>query len=171
MSKLQKLVSLLLCACMLLSAAALAEDAPTADTGAVAAITAAELASDTVLATVNGDPIIWGDLASAYNSLVGSYGSYYDLTLQENIELFRAVALENIITERLLMQKAKELGLDQLSEEEAAEQKALRLEYAAACRASLRASLENTYIVEADGTKRKVRRRDEAAGEGQKPVV
>lgn len=124
MSKLQKLVSLLLCACMLLSAAALAEDAPaaepTADTGAVAAITAAELASDTVLATVNGDPIIWGDLASAYNSLVGSYGSYYDLTLQENIELFRAVALENIITERLLMQKAKELGLDQLSEEEAA---------------------------------------------------
>jgi hypothetical protein len=66
---------------------------------------------------------------------------------------------------------ARKARLQPLSEEEAAEQKALRLEYAAACRASLRASLENTYIVEADGTKRKVRRRDEAAGEGQKPVV
>ena len=66
---------------------------------------------------------------------------------------------------------ARKARLQPLSEEEAAEQKALRLEYAAACRASLRASLENTYTVEADGTKRTVRRRDEAAGEGQNPVV
>ena len=39
---------------------------------------------------------------------------------------------------------ARKARLQPLSEEEAAEQKALRLEYAAACRASLRASLENT---------------------------
>ena len=38
---------------------------------------------------------------------------------------------------------ARKARLQPLSEEEAAEQKALRLEYAAACRASLRASLEN----------------------------
>lgn len=109
MTKLKKLVSLLLCACMLMTAAALAED------------TAADLSADTVLATLNGESIVWGDVEPNYNSLASNYGSYYDLTQQSTIELFRAVALENRITEVLLMQKAKELGLDQLTEQEIAD--------------------------------------------------
>lgn len=109
MTKLKKLVSFLLCACMLMAAAALAED------------TAADLSADTVLATLNGESIVWSDVEPNYNSLASNYGSYYDLTQQSTIELFRAVALENRITEVLLMQKARELGLDQLTEQEIAD--------------------------------------------------
>lgn len=121
MKKLQKLSALLLCACMLLSVAALAEDTtdPAAQT-TQAADTVEELAADAVLATVGDSAITYADIETGYNSLVASYGTYYDLTTQSNVDLFRAVALENIITERVLMQHAIELGLDQLSEEEIA---------------------------------------------------
>lgn len=120
MTKLQKLISLLLCVSMLLSAAALAEDATTNEVTTAVATTATDLASDTVLATLNGQPITWGEVELGYSSLESNYGSQYDMTLQENIDLFRAVALENTIVEILLDQKAKELGLDQLTEEELA---------------------------------------------------
>ncbi|MEG2207794.1 MAG: peptidylprolyl isomerase [Clostridia bacterium] len=130
MNHLKKIISLLLCACMLLSAAALAENVapaadPATDTNATAADTtapaaASELKSEDVLATINELPITWGDIEAGYNSLIGSYGSYYDMTDVANVNLFRAVALENRITEMLLQQKAKELGLDQLSAEEIA---------------------------------------------------
>ena len=43
-----------------------------------------------------------------------------------------------------------------LTPEETAERDALRKEYVAAFRASLTAQLENTYIVEPDGTKHKL---------------
>ncbi|MCI1269998.1 MAG: DUF896 domain-containing protein [Ruminococcus sp.] len=42
-----------------------------------------------------------------------------------------------------------------LTEDEKAEQQALRNEYRAAFRQSLSSQLDNTYIVEPDGTKRK----------------
>ena len=50
-----------------------------------------------------------------------------------------------------------------LTEEEKAEQLKLRGEYINAYKQSLIAQLENTYILEPDGTKRKVRRKDDAA--------
>ena len=78
MTKMQKLVSLLLCACMLLGASALAQTT--------------ELASDTLLATVGEDSITWADIQNSYNGYVASYGAYYDMTQQSNIDLFRAVA-------------------------------------------------------------------------------
>ncbi|HIU18977.1 MAG TPA: SurA N-terminal domain-containing protein [Candidatus Limiplasma stercoravium] len=106
MTKKQKLVSLLLCACMLLGTSALAQTT--------------ELASDTLLATVGEDSITWADIQNSYNGYVASYGAYYDMTQQSNIDLFRAVALDNIVTETVMMQKAKEFGLDQLTEEEIA---------------------------------------------------
>ena len=49
------------------------------------------------------------------------------------------------------------------TEEEKAEQLKLRGEYINAYKQSLIAQLENTYILEPDGTKRKVRRKDDAA--------
>lgn len=115
----KKLVSLLLCLCMLLGAAALAEDAPAASADPLAAVT--ELADTDVLATIGGESVTWGDIKSVYSNLVAEYGSYYDLTQQTNVDLFRAVALENRLTEVLMLQKAKEFGLDQLTEEEAAQ--------------------------------------------------
>lgn len=128
MTKLQKLISLLLCVSMMLGAAAFAEDATTQETTEVTtavATTATELAQDTVLATINGESITWGDIEAGYENLAANYGDYYDMTLQENIELFRAAALDNTIVERLLMQKAVELGFDKLTEAEIAESDSL----------------------------------------------
>lgn len=55
-----------------------------------------------------------------------------------------------------LARKAKAEGL---SEQEKAEQKRLREEYIAEYRQSLISQLENTYIVDQDGNKRKLHRR------------
>lgn len=55
-----------------------------------------------------------------------------------------------------LARKAKAEGL---TEEEKAEQKKLREEYIAGYRANLRAQLENTVILQPDGTKRKLQRK------------
>lgn len=52
-----------------------------------------------------------------------------------------------------LAKKAKE---DKLTEEELAERDALRKEYIAAFKANLKASLDNTVIVDPDGTRRKL---------------
>ncbi len=57
-----------------------------------------------------------------------------------------------------LARKKKNVGL---TEEELEEQAILRREYIEGYKQSLIAQLENTYIVEPDGTKKKVTRRDE----------
>jgi len=57
-----------------------------------------------------------------------------------------------------LARKKKEVGL---TEEELQEQAILRREYIEGFKQSLVSQLENTYIVEPDGTKRKVKRNDE----------
>ncbi len=58
-----------------------------------------------------------------------------------------------------LARKKKSVGL---TEEEQQEQNTLRREYIDSFKASLVSQLENTYIVEPDGTKRKVKCKDEA---------
>ena len=57
-----------------------------------------------------------------------------------------------------LARKQKSVGL---TEEEKQEQYALRREYIDSFKASLVSQLENTYIVEPDGTKRKVQAKNE----------
>ena len=56
-----------------------------------------------------------------------------------------------------LAKKQKEVGL---TEEEKNEQYILRREYIDAFKKSLVSQLENTYIVNPDGTKKKVKRKD-----------
>lgn len=58
----------------------------------------------------------------------------------------------------VLAQKAK--SPEGLTPEERSERDALRQEYIAAVKASLTAQLDSTYIMERDGTKRKLPRRD-----------
>ena len=62
----------------------------------------------------------------------------------------------NRINELARKQKA-----EGLTEEEKAEQYTLRREYIESYKRSLVSQLENTYIVEPDGTKRKVKSKDE----------
>ncbi|MBR4073482.1 MAG: DUF896 domain-containing protein [Clostridia bacterium] len=56
---------------------------------------------------------------------------------------------------------ARKQKAEGLTEEEKNEQFKLRREYIESYKKSLVAQLENTYIVEPDGTKRKVSRKDE----------
>ena len=56
---------------------------------------------------------------------------------------------------------AKKQKSEGLTEEERAEQQKLRREYIDSYKRSLVVQLENTYILEPDGTKRKVTRRNE----------
>lgn len=58
-----------------------------------------------------------------------------------------------------------------LTEEEKAEQAALRQEYVAAVRTSLRGQLDNTYVVGADGKKRPVREANRLTKQTGKPGV
>lgn len=60
-----------------------------------------------------------------------------------------------------LARKKKTVGL---TEEELAEQQVLRKEYIEAYRQSLVGQLENLYIVEPDGTKHKVGKKNENSG-------
>lgn len=48
----------------------------------------------------------------------------------------------------------------ELTEEEAAERQALRAEYLAAVRKNMQAQLDNTFIVDDDGTKRPLKKKD-----------
>ena len=56
---------------------------------------------------------------------------------------------------------ARKQKAEGLTEEEKAEQHALRREYIESYKNSLVSQLENMYIVEQDGTKRKVQKKDE----------
>lgn len=71
----------------------------------------------------------------------------------------RYTQLDNKKLERInfLAKKSKTQGL---TDEEKREQTELRNEYREAFRKSLSSQLENTYIVEPDGTKHKVQRHD-----------
>ena len=56
-----------------------------------------------------------------------------------------------------LARKSRETGL---TEDELAEQQALRREYITEYREALRAKLENTYIILPDGTKKKLEKKN-----------
>jgi len=57
-----------------------------------------------------------------------------------------------------LAKKAREEGL---TEEETLERQALRLEYVSAHKESLKAALENVYVLDENGNKTKLKKKDE----------
>ena len=79
-----------------------------------------ELNDSDVLMTVNGEAVTWAQAKPYYESFLSQYSSYYDMSLQENVDTFRAVAAENAYMEVLQLQKAAELGFYPLSAEEQA---------------------------------------------------
>ncbi len=123
MNNLKKLAALLLCLCMLLSLTAIAEDAAvdtSVETTEAPAALAPALNDTDVLMTINGEAVTWAQAEPYYNSFVSQYSAYYDMSLQENVDTFMAVAAENAYHEVLLLQKAAELGLYPLSDADAA---------------------------------------------------
>ena len=74
------------------------------------------------------------------------------------IERKRDMTKESIDRINELARKSKTVGL---TEEEKAEQAALRKEYLADIRKSLEATLSNVYFVEEDGSQTKLKKKDE----------
>ncbi len=56
---------------------------------------------------------------------------------------------------------ARKSKVEPLTQEELAEQKQLRAEYVALVKRNLTAQLDNTYIVMPDGSKKKIKKKDE----------
>ena len=56
---------------------------------------------------------------------------------------------------------ARKSKVEKLSEKELEEQKELRAEYIAEVKKDLQRQLDNTYIVRPDGSKQKIKRKDE----------
>jgi uncharacterized protein YnzC (UPF0291/DUF896 family) len=75
------------------------------------------------------------------------------------LEVFYNMTQDKIDKINFLARKAKTEGL---TDEEAALQKQLRAEYVAAYRRSLEETLKNTTVVYPDGTRKKLRPKDEA---------
>jgi len=138
----KKLIALLMCLCLMLGLAScqkatepvdalptavpaaeetVAEETATEETTVVSTPADTTGLNDTdVLLTVNGEAVTWADAKPYYDSFVSQYSAYYDMSLEENVKTFQAVATENAFHEKLLMQKATELGLAPLSEEDLA---------------------------------------------------
>lgn len=113
----KKWIALLLSLCMLLSTAALAETATEEVPAAETAVAADTMDDATVLATLYGEDITWAQVAPIYEELVIYYGPYYDLADPANVNLFRAVALDTFITQKVVNHKATELGMTLTDEE------------------------------------------------------
>ena len=89
--------------------------------GALAEEAALDLqASDEILATVNGAPVTRQDVEDIYGQLLEQYGSYYDMTLPDNIALFWQVAIQDAVYYVLLDQKEEELGFKTITPEDQA---------------------------------------------------
>ena len=121
----KRLICILL-SVMLLAAApfALAEDAPAEEAPAeeaVAAETAAEEAAPVLLATINGEEI-WSNneklvyVYDYYTQMAQSYG--YDIETPEVLTLLRQSTMYEMIKSKLIADKAAELGLDTVTDEE-----------------------------------------------------
>ena len=131
------------------------------------------LASKAPVPGGGGASALVGAIGTALGNMVGSLtlGKKKYADVQDDIIALKAKA-DALQAELLgLVQKDAEMfeplskayGLPKETEEEKAEQLKLRGEYINAYKQSLIAQLENTYILEPDGTKRKVRRKDDAA--------
>ena len=87
---------------------------------------------------------------------IKNYCKFVIKMLQWKQMLFRGIIMEKEKIQRINELAKKEF----LTEEEKQEQKQLRQEYIDEYKASLKAQLDNTYIVEQDGTKTKLKKKE-----------
>ena len=98
-----------------------ADDAHSADTQAVSSTVADEPDDQTLMATVNGQPITYADVDAIAQTLMYSYSQYgYDTSSEEFINSVYEMSLEYAVQLEIMEQKAAEWGFDQMTEEEKA---------------------------------------------------
>lgn len=123
MMNLKKLLALCLAVMLTvgcsLSMRAYAEDAAAADATAEEAATEEAAQENPLLVTVNGTQLYLADVQPEIDYLVSYYSEMgYDMTLEENLSYVRYMGLQTAISRVVLKQKAAELGLDTLTDEE-----------------------------------------------------
>lgn len=84
------------------------------------------------------------------------------MTVWTSERKYKETKMVNVLRINELAKKARESGL---TEEEKLEQAELRRQYIDSMRMSLASQLENTYIVDADGVKTKLKKKDEEESE------
>ncbi len=97
-------------------AAAPAESTQAAEPAAEPAAPA--LTMQTVLATVNGVDVTYADVVKYYNSITAQFGQMYDITDPSIAGPLKEMSINYAVTEQVVKQKAKELGLDTFTDEE-----------------------------------------------------
>lgn len=93
-----------------------AAEAPAAD----AATPAPESDPDKVVATVDGDEILLRDVEGYFQTFASQYAGYVDVTQEAIRSVLMEQALEYAIQIKLMQHEAARLGLDQMTDEEAA---------------------------------------------------
>ncbi len=121
-------LALTMCATLVITSTLGEANQPVAQTAVTAETTAAPEttailptpAPDAAVATVNGETVTYAKLQEAYNNLYYQIASQgYDLTGQE--ATVQSMAMDNLISEIIIKQKAAELNIDQFTAEEEAE--------------------------------------------------
>lgn len=119
MRKIHRLLSLV--TAVALSTVPMLGMAETAATEAPAAEATAQPTANPldVMAIVNGSAITRSTVDGVFNNLTSYYtNAGYDVSSQDAQKVLKAIAIDNAIALQLVQQKAKELGFDQLTEEE-----------------------------------------------------
>ena len=76
---------------------------------------------DDVMVVVNGQAVDRGTFESYRNSLINYFGQYgYDMTNEDNLAFVGGMAMQTLVEDTILFQKAADLGLDVTEEERAA---------------------------------------------------
>ncbi|NLV58776.1 MAG: hypothetical protein GXY67_08390 [Clostridiales bacterium] len=123
MRKTTRWLCLLLCLCLTIGIAALAE-APAADAAdpvSVPPTTAAEeYEGSTLVAKLNEREITWADLKVDYENLVNNFSSQYDFSDPSVKAMFQTYVLDSFIRETVIFQQVKTAGLELTAEEKAA---------------------------------------------------
>ncbi len=120
MNKFRRVLALLLSVCLSFSLA-LAEDATqsvtdvaTDEVTQAVATADVELADTDVVATVAGSDVTWAEVANYYQSLINYYGE----PDESMVDLYKAVAMEEAVTMKLVTITATENGLNDYSQDE-----------------------------------------------------
>ncbi len=149
------MLSWTLCLCALAQATeTAAPQAVPQETAAPEATSAPQppLTPETVLATVNGQDVTYTQVSKYFNMMRQTYAQQMDMNDPEVIKLLKEVSTNYAVTERLILQKAHELGLDQFTEEQIQDFKKQADE---AFEQAVTSSIPRFYTIEGEDAQRK----------------
>ncbi|MBC8536531.1 peptidylprolyl isomerase [Feifania hominis] len=141
MKHLKKILALLLALTLLLSLGACKKKEGTGDD----ADPGSTVADDTVVAKVNDQTITYGEYIDVLNSYLQNYGltdAYLDQFLGDQANDFRDSIMNELVSQKVILEQSKALELDTLTEEEQADVKEQVDGYFSSIKESIKAEVE-----------------------------